>query len=157
MSQPQETPQQPVNPEIERYRKAVHNAALAAVIACPILAILPPRKLDIYTLGLVGVTGYSANYLIRESSGRSVWQHVSRQPMRPLPGRDDLERQEQSVIAELQKEGRGELAKQRDVWKVQRQREIKEDVEEGKGFADMIMDQIWEVWNQGKVKEDEDD
>lgn len=77
--------------------------------------------------------------------------------MRPLPGRDDLERQEQSVIAELQKEGRGELAKQRDVWKVQRQREIKEDVEEGKGFADMIMDQIWEVWNQGKVKEDEDD
>ncbi|KAK4630884.1 hypothetical protein CLAFUW4_02517 [Fulvia fulva] len=157
MSQPQETPQQPVKPEIERYRKAVHNAALAAVIACPILAILPPRKLDIYTLGLVGVTGYSANYLIRESSGRSVWQHVSRQPMRPLPGRDDLERQEQSVIAELQKEGRGELAKQRDVWKVQRQREIKEDVEEGKGFADMIMDQIWEVWNQGKVKEDEDD
>lgn len=146
-----------MNPEIERYRKAVHNAALAAVIACPILAILPPRKLDIYTLGLVGVTGYSANYLIRESSGRSVWQHVSRQPMRPLPGRDDLERQEQSVIAELQKEGRGELAKQRDVWKVQRQREIKEDVEEGKGFADMIMDQIWEVWNQGKVKEDEDD
>lgn len=146
-----------MKPEIERYRKAVHNAALAAVIACPILAILPPRKLDIYTLGLVGVTGYSANYLIRESSGRSVWQHVSRQPMRPLPGRDDLERQEQSVIAELQKEGRGELAKQRDVWKVQRQREIKEDVEEGKGFADMIMDQIWEVWNQGKVKEDEDD
>lgn len=77
--------------------------------------------------------------------------------MRPIRGAEDLERQEQSVIAELQKEGRSDLAKQRDVWKLQRQKEIKEDVEEGKGFADMIMDQIWEVWNQGKVKEDEDD
>ncbi|EME47275.1 hypothetical protein DOTSEDRAFT_123367 [Dothistroma septosporum NZE10] len=157
MSQQQATPPNPANSEIERYRKAVHNAALAAVIACPILAILPPRKLDIYTLGLVGITGYSANHLIVESSGRSIRQHFSRQPLRPIQSSEQLQRQEQSAIAELQKEGRSDTIKQRDMWKLQRQKEIKEDVEEGKGFADMIMDQIWEVWNQGKVKEDEDD
>lgn len=150
MSHPQPPQRQPTLSESERYAKLVHNAALASVIACPILAILPPRKLDLYTWGLVGVTGYSANYLIRESSGRSMWQHVSRQqPQFANKVIEEKEEQQQqpSVIADLQKQGRG--------WKAQRQQEIKDDVEEGKGFADMIMDQIWEVWNQGKTTDED--
>ena len=50
-----------------------------------------------------------------------------------------------------------QVRNQRDAWKVQREKEIKDDVEEGKGFGDMIMDQIWEVWNWGKTKDDEDE
>lgn len=67
-----------------------------------------------------------------------------------------------SVVGEIQKEARGtnasvlEGASQREAWKIQREKEIKEDVEEGKGFGDMIMDQIWEVWSQGKVEEGDD-
>ncbi|KAK4505629.1 hypothetical protein PRZ48_003593 [Zasmidium cellare] len=149
MSQPQE---QPPPSQREKYAKAVHNAAIFAVIACPVLALLPPRKLDVYTLGLVGVTGYSANYLVAESTGRTVWQHVSRQPARTPAA---VEKEQSSVIAELQKEGRGS----RDAWKTQIRREIEQDVEEGKGFGDMIVGQIWSVWNQGKppVEEDEEE
>ena len=50
-----------------------------------------------------------------------------------------------------------QVQSQRDVWKVEREKEIKEEIEEGKGFGDMIMDQIWEVWNWGKTNEDEED
>lgn len=40
---------------------------------------------------------------------------------------------------------------------MQREKEIKDDLEEGKGLGDMITDQIWEVWNWGKGKDDEDE
>ena len=49
-----------------------------------------------------------------------------------------------------------QVQSQRDVWKVEREKEIKEDIEEGKGFGDMIIDQIWEVWNWGKTDDDDD-
>lgn len=98
------------------------------------------------------MTGYSANYLVAESSGRTIWQHVSRQPGNFASSRVEHHEQK-SAIGELQKEGRGA----RETWKMQRRKEIEEDVEEGKGFGDMIMDQIWEVWNQGKTEDEEDD
>lgn len=50
-----------------------------------------------------------------------------------------------------------QVQSQRDVWKAQREKEIKEDVEGGKGFGDMIIDQIWEVWNWGKRADDDDE
>jgi hypothetical protein len=59
----------------------------------------------------------------------------------------------QSAVGELQKQGRGQ--EYQTGWKAERLQEIKEDVAEGKGFGDMIMDQIWEVWNQGKVEDDD--
>jgi len=32
-------------------------------------------------------------------------------------------------------------------WKEKREKELHEKFEQGKGIADVIMDQIWEVWN----------
>jgi hypothetical protein len=71
-------------------------------------------------------------------------------------------RQQGNVLSEVQRQAKEtaaddarHLQSQREAWKIQREKEIKEDVEEGKGFGDMIVDQIWEVWNQGKVKEEE--
>lgn len=46
---------------------------------------------------------------------------------------------------------------QRDAWKAQREKEIQDDLDVGKGFGEMITDQIWEVWNWGKKNGDEDD
>jgi hypothetical protein len=44
-----------------------------------------------------------------------------------------------------------------DDWKQKRIEEDKKALEEGKGYGDIIMDQIWEVWNQttGKGKKEE--
>lgn len=153
MSDTSASPNQLPPQDDEKYKKTVHNVALAALVTCPILALLPPRKFDIYTIGLVATAGYSANFLVRERSGRSIWQTVTRQQ----PAQFQVRRDEEaplSVVGELQKATRG--GSYESGWKAERQKEIKEDVKEGKDFSDMIIDQIWEVWNQGKKKSDED-
>jgi hypothetical protein len=72
------TPQPPSNPVLDASSQAkiLHNVALGALIVCPIVILLPPRKLDIYTLALVGGTFFGANQLTYESTGTSL---VSRQ------------------------------------------------------------------------------
>ncbi|KXT07282.1 hypothetical protein AC578_2435 [Pseudocercospora eumusae] len=147
---------QPSAVETERYAKTLHNAAIATLVACPILALLPPRKLDMYTIGLVGLTGFSANYLVRESSGRSIWQQITRQQRQPFSQPESTS--SPSIIGELQRESRNEAGPgyAQGSWKAQRQQEIKDDVEEGKSYGDMISEQIWTVWNQGKKEEDDE-
>lgn len=172
MSHPQPPQRQPTSNETSRYANLLHNTALIALVACPVLILLPPRKLDFYTFGLCGATAYSANFLIREQTGRSIWRHNS-QPKRthaplnhpsiPPTEQANLQRELQNAGKELQRVRNESVSvteqvqSQRDVWKAQREQEIKEDVEEGKGFGDMIMDQIWEVWNWGKKRDNEDE
>jgi len=176
MSHPQPPQHQPTSADTQQYARTLHNVALIAVVACPALALIPPRKLDFYTLGLVGTTAYSGNYLVREQSGRSIWQHVnsSRRLLEqaspaPVPPTEqaNLSKELQYAKQEMQRlrpEGAevgpvtGELQaiqNQREVWKAQREKEIQDDLDVGKGFGEMIMDQIYEVWNWRK-REDED-
>lgn len=172
MSHPQPPQRQPTPNESDRYAKALHNTALCALVACPALILIPPRKLDFYTFSLGGATLFSANFLIREQTGRSVWQHISQPRQQHVPmsyssvpptEQANLQRELQTAENELQRirqDGASVTAQvqsQRDAWKAQREAEINEDVEDGKGFGDMIMDQIWEVWNWGKPKDDEDE
>jgi hypothetical protein len=73
------TPQPPSSSPVldaSSQAKIIHNVALGALIVCPIVILLPPRKLDIYTLALVGGTFFGANQLTYESTGTSI---VSRQ------------------------------------------------------------------------------
>ena len=175
MSHPQPPQRQPTPDETQKYIKVLHNTAIFALIACPVLALLPPRKFDTYTFGLGGATLFSANYLVREQTGRSPWQHVTgrrpqpalHEPMQssvmPMVEQEDL-RQELRYADQDMKRLQDEklpsvteqVQSQRDVWKAEREKEIKEDIDEGKSFADMITDQIWEVWNWGKTDDDED-
>lgn len=166
MSHPQPPQRQPTPGETRNYAHTVHYAAIVAIVACPVIALLPPRKLDFYTIGLLTTTGYCSNYLIREQTGRSVWQHVTT-PARsssilPPEERANLDRELQRGREELRRvrhEGISvvEEVSKREAWKKKLEEEIKEDVAEGKGYGDMIYDQIYEVWNWGKRKEEEDD
>lgn len=167
MSQPLQ--QQPSPQPSTRYANALSTTALLGLILCPALALLPPRKLDFYTVGLVTATGYSANFLLRERTGRGFYEHL--RPQRRREGDGVIPREEQANLqrelghasAELERLGkRGvsvteEVRGQREAWKVQREKEIKEDLEEGKGLGDMIYDQVWEVWNWGKGKGEEEE
>lgn len=56
-----------------------------------------------------------------------------------------------AVTTELEK-----TKSSREAWKTQREKEIQDELDAGKGFGDMIVDQIWEVWNWGKKKDDDD-
>ena len=176
MSHPQAPQRQPTPSETQRYVNTIHNVALVAVIACPILALLPPRKLDVYTIGLIGTTAYSGNYLVRERSGRSMWQYVVNGSPSPAAAVEpsvspteqaSLEKELQyakqemhrlnpssspSVSAEVQA-----AYTQREAWKAQRNQEIQDDLDVGKGIGEMITDQVWEVWNWGRGKGGEDE
>ena len=77
MSHPQEPQRQPTHAETLNYARTLRNTAFATAIACPILALLPPRKLDLFTAGLGITTVYSTNYLVRDYTGRSIQQHIT--------------------------------------------------------------------------------
>ncbi|KAK5721267.1 hypothetical protein LTR17_014729 [Elasticomyces elasticus] len=174
MSHPQPPQRQPTLSETDRYARTIHNVALCALVACPAVALLPPRKFDFFTFGLVGTAAYSANYLTRERTGRSIWQHVgganqslAAAESSPMPAeRSNLKMDLQSAREEMQRLQAGAklttehsqaAQSARDAWKAQREKEIQDDLDVGKGFGEMITDQIYEVWNWTKKRDDEDE
>lgn len=172
MSHPQEPQRQPSPSETERYVRTLHNTALVTAIACPLIALLPPRKLDLLTMGLAGTSVYSTNYLIRESSGRSILQHLSgyKPPMMAKGNADEADphlrasdamRQERQEALRAAKEPmaiaeQAAAGKQKKDWVRERDEEVQDALDVGKGLSDMIVDQIYEVWNWGKKRDDDE-
>jgi hypothetical protein len=166
----------------------IHNISLGALIVCPIIILLPPRKLDIYTLALLSGTFAGGNQLSKEYTGVSMLQRFGNR-LESMSGtdlppkakemqarlREEKARREEARVGgieEVRKKGeelaersrvereRGLLEKvwmgsEGDDWKEKRDKREKEALEEGKGYWDLITDQIWEVWNGGKEKVEE--
>lgn len=190
MSHPQAPTRQPTPEETKSYATTLHRAALFTLIVCPALAAIPPRKFDTYTIGLIGLTGFSANYLYKESRGHSIWHVIGGDKADTLRketvGEDGdgtlptaRAREFQKQLRELrEREARaggrvlppsGEEKKatildkvyygseKPEGWRERRAREDQEKLAEGKGYGDIIMEQIWEVWNWGKTDDENDD
>ena len=183
MSHPQPPTRQPTGDETKNYARTMHNAAIGILIAAPVLALLPPRKLDVYTASLMGLTGFSVNYLHRERYGKSILQRM-RGPITEAPAANDTgswmagtempserarEFQRQFKLQQATKSGlslkdaeqaekdkKGVLdqvwygEEKKQGWNERREQEIQTKMAEGKGYGDIIMDQIWEVWTWGK-------
>lgn len=92
----------------EQYQTVTRNLSIACLVACPVIAALPPRKLDLYTFALGGVWMVSANHVTRSYTGRGIWQHVA-----PLGDNSSLPteraREVQRVLRERQERERGIL------------------------------------------------
>jgi hypothetical protein len=185
MSQP--TLQPPIPPEQRlaleqqaRYNRIVRNLCIGGVIVCPLVMILPPRKLDLYTFSL-GVGFYlSADHLFTLNTGRGLVQQFA--PKYGFSGIDSMPtekaREMQRVIREEREKGRrlegarvlsggGEqetpsmlgkiwMGDEKEGWKERRMEEERRALEEGKGYMDMIFEQIWDVWNWDKKKGGDD-
>jgi len=67
----------------------------------------------------------------------------------------DTEGEENSAVLEEIKR-RQEEGKRRK-WKEEREKREKEAAEDGKGYGDLIMDQVWEVWNWRRRKSETDE
>lgn len=159
------TPTPPLSPTTIAHRRTLlHYTSLLAVIACPLLIALPPRKLDIYTVAALASTAAGGDYLVREYTGRSVVDRV-RFAARGAGEREraEVERARGLVRAERAAGGRGEGAErvEREVearveriegseWKRAREERERKALGEGRGYADLIVDQICEVWGTGK-------
>ncbi|KAH6883075.1 hypothetical protein BKA58DRAFT_374404 [Alternaria rosae] len=149
-----------------RYQRITRNLAIGGLVLCPIIAVLPPRKLDLYTFSL-GIGFYlSADHLITLRTGRGLVQNLS--PMRAMDLPTERAKEMQKILQEERersrrtlerKEGqeKGILGKlwmgdEEEGWKERRLEEEKKAIEEGKSYGDMIFEQIWEVWNWDKKK-----
>lgn len=62
----------PSNPSPTDREQLLHNAAFAGLIICPAIILLPPRKLDIYTIALLSGTLVSANHITQHYTGRGI-------------------------------------------------------------------------------------
>lgn len=112
--------------------------------------------------------------MLRERTGRSAWQHLgfgNRQPAFSTQPRDDAvtidrngaSQELQESIQDAQRLRTNfppsiaeETRSTREAWKAKQKKEIQDDIEEGKGLGDMILDQIWEVWHWRKKGEDDE-
>lgn len=151
----------------------LHNVAIGSVIVCPLIIALPPRKLDFYTFSLVTGTFIAGDYLVSKRYGKSVIQSTSDFMNRTAAGiaetgglpekakemqkkiKEEKERlgiKQEKEKSALEKLWMGDA---KENWKVERDRREKEAMEDGRGYAGLITDQIWEVWNWGKKSAEE--
>ncbi|KAL8768779.1 MAG: hypothetical protein Q9209_005068 [Squamulea sp. 1 TL-2023] len=155
---------------------------LTLLVACPILAVLPPRKLDLYTFMLGAAWVVSAEELTVGSS-RFQQRQLLEQPFKanpqeanqqsiPLAANSELAHQIRNSASapddlkqRLQERGREEtgvagLARrmwygsEREDWKEKRIREEKEALEEGRGYGGLIGDAVREVFGGSVERED---
>ena len=82
MSQTQQPERQQLS-KAEFHQRTLRNTAIATAVACPLLVLLPPRKLDFFTAGLCITTLFSTNYLVADYTGRTITQHIT--GARPAP------------------------------------------------------------------------
>jgi hypothetical protein len=155
----------------ERYQRITRNLAIGGLVICPIIALLPPRKLDLYTFSL-GIGFYlSADHLCTLRTGRGLVQQLS--PMRTMDLPTERAKEMQRILKEEREKSRRALERndpsaegvekgilgklwmgdEKEGWKERRLEEEKKALEEGKTYTDMIFEQIWEVWNWDKKKE----
>lgn len=170
------TQQPPIPPEQRlaleqqaRYNRIVRNLAIGGVVACPLIMLLPPRKVDLYTFTL-GVGFYlSADHLFTINTGRGLVQQFAAPKVMDLP--TERAKEMQRIIREERDKGRQGLQGQeergiferlwmgdeKEDWKARRLEEERKALEEGKGYTDMILEQIWDVWNWDKKKGKDDE
>ncbi|KAI4254976.1 MAG: hypothetical protein L6R42_006973 [Xanthoria sp. 1 TBL-2021] len=157
---------------------------LTLLVACPLLAVLPPRKLDLYTFMLGAAWVVSAEELTLGSS-RLQSQQQLHSPFTSTSKPQDADQQSiplaaQSQIAneirnsasapedlkhrlqerERQETGVAGLARrlwygsEREDWKEKRIREEKEALEEGRGYGGLIGDAVREAFGGSVERED---
>lgn len=180
---------------IETQRKILSITSLSILIIGPIVIALPPRKLDFYTVFLIGGTAWGGNEVCRNYTGRSIVQRAKDRATKMtgtgLSEKAQMVQQrlreekaskfqgglggastvtgESKVLQEVERirtSSMDEKEKQRELekvkgggetktWKQKRDEREREYLENGKGYSDLIMDQIWEVWNWGQEKTEE--
>lgn len=151
----QRQPEVPVQPPASRNAtQTLHNTALFGLLAFPAIALLPPRKLDIFTFGLIGGTFLSANWLHRERYGRSILERLSGTGPKQVEmvSGASLSSAQKPVVVRQEIQGRLQPVKEQE-WVTERRVEEKEAIEEGKGIFDMMGDQVKQVFAGDKNHE----
>lgn len=147
--------------EIQQWRKFFYRTSLGLCIACPLVALLPPRKMDLYTFGL-GVTWFTcAGYVVQERTGQGILWHLGNHipSARNAQRMEEMRRQAAERGAEIKDRPRGIIksiwmAGEGDDWVEQRAKKEREALEEGRGYGGLIMDQLKDAFKTGASEEE---
>lgn len=142
----------------------LNNSALAGAIICPLVMLIPPRKLDLRFLVLSSAFSLSTNHLAHVYTGESIYARFQRRtnavvnsvsnPLPPEAQRTQQLLREHRAAKEAAEKGKGGLAKVVDDvwmggedkdWQKKRLEEHQRSFDEGKGMMGIIMDQITDV------------
>ncbi|KAK7606691.1 hypothetical protein JOL62DRAFT_510405 [Phyllosticta paracitricarpa] len=145
-------------PEAVGFNKTANRLSFWLLIACPAIALIPPRKLDIYTYGLGAMTLVSADHLLRWRSGRSAMQAEAAASATSLDGLPtEKARAVQEALREQKrkKKEEGMLTKvwmggEEEGWQEKRLREEREAIARGEGYGDLIKKYLDEAWPWSK-------
>lgn len=162
----------------------LHNSAIIVSILAPIGLLLPGRgrgQFSVQNAILGSGTFWGFNQLSFDYTGKSIYQRSNEKWAKVLSTGDALPEQAKKNKALIEAErARRKLAQEqqdrkdrhekdggvltkiwmgdeKEGWKEKRLEEEKKALESGKGYGSLIMDQIWEVWNQegkGKKKDE---
>lgn len=152
----------PADGDLPPRNPVIHNAAIAGAVLTPLVMLLPPRKLDIRFLILMGTFSLSTNQLAYAYTGQSIYNRLGSRASSifgdGLPEgakrtqqllKEQRERQAAQKQADEKKAGLikelwmgGETAG----WHEKRAAEHQQAFEEGKGMSDLIMEQISDVF-----------
>lgn len=100
---------------------------------------------------------YQERMKLREGGRRLLEEGQSQQQDRPSV----QEQLQKHQVQHREPQGLEKAAKdlwmggEKEGWKAKRLAEEQKKLDEGEGYGSMIVDQIWEVWNQGKDKAEE--
>jgi hypothetical protein len=75
-SQPQPQSQSQDHLRQAQYNTLITYTSLGALLLCPLLIALPPRKFDFYTVLLISGTAVGGNRVLREYTGRGITDRV---------------------------------------------------------------------------------
>lgn len=157
----------------------VHYGAWAAVFLGPIALFTPPRRVGLQSVILAAGTSYATNILAYDYTGESIYQRFVRRWDNTINGglpekakrtqellRLERERREAALPEEerrrLQEErdrkelaARGPLQRlwmgsEKETWREERARKEKEALEEGKGYGDLIVEHVKDVFGSDK-------
>jgi hypothetical protein len=143
----------------------IHNVSLGALIVCPIIVLLPPRKLDIYTLALLCGTFAGGNQLSKEYTGTSMLQRlgsrlesVSGRELPPKAQEMQIRLREEKARREEARTGGVEEMKRKGEELAQRVRAEKENKErEERGLLEKVwMGSEGEDWKAKRDKREKE-
>ncbi|KAF1983241.1 hypothetical protein K402DRAFT_313042, partial [Aulographum hederae CBS 113979] len=119
-------------------RRFINTVATSLLFVCPLIAALPPRRFNIGTAFLGVLFVGSANHLVVDRTQKNMLQHAGLGYLWPTTEEDRMG--------------------YRNNWQRKRMEEEKRMMEEGKGYSDIIFNQIWEVvnWDKKGKKSDDD-
>lgn len=163
----------------------MHYGAWAAVVLGPVALFMPPRRMGFQAVLLASGTSYATNILAYDYTGESIYQRFVRRwdntvngglPEKALRTQELLRLERERREAALPEAERRRLQEERarkemaarsplqrvwmgsekDNWMEERAKKEKEALEEGKGYGDLIVEQVKEVFS-GEGKKDGED